>query len=383
MRPDAAMSIAAMSIACRKIVPVLARLSSRMRFTRRRLITGLSAVAAAAGGIASARAAQARYYEGAISDHFDGMRFVDPHGVAPKSIPDLLRWWSSRGARAAWAGPAPSSFVDTPPARVDGKALRVSFVGHASVLLQTGGLNILIDPVWSERVSPFDFVGPKRVNDPGIALDALPKIDVILVSHNHYDHLDIATLSRLAVVHRARIITPLGNDTVMQAHDPALVAEAYDWGDRAKLSADIEVTLAPMRHWSARGIFDRNKALWAAFIITTPAGRLYHVADSGYGDGFRFREARGLYGPFRLAILPIGAYEPRWFMRDQHMNPEEAVTAFLDCGAELALGHHHGTFQLTDEAIDAPVRALATALEHRRIAADNFRTLRPGQVWEL
>jgi len=378
MRPDAAMSIA-----CRKFVPVVTRLHSRMRFTRRRLITGLSAVAAAAGGIASARAAQARYYEGAISDHFNGLRFVDPHGVPPKSIPDLLRWWSSRGGRVAWAGAAPSSYVDTPPARVDGKNLRVSFVGHASVLLQTGGLNILIDPVWSERVSPVDFIGPKRVNDPGIAFDALPKIDVILVSHNHYDHLDVATLSRLAAIHRPRIITPLGNDTVMQAHDPALVAEAYDWGDRAKLSADIEVTLAPMRHWSARGVFDRNKALWAAFIIATPAGRIYHVADSGYGDGFRFREARDLYGPFRLAILPIGAYEPRWFMRDQHMNPEESVTAFLDCGAELALAHHHGTFQLTDEAIDAPVAALAATLEHRRIAGDIFRTLKPGQVWEL
>jgi len=354
-----------------------------MRFTRRRLITGLSAVAAAAGGVASARAAQARYYEGAISDHFNGLRFVDPHGMAPKSIPDQLRFWSSLGGRVAWAGSVPSSYADTPPARVDGKNLRVSFVGHASVLLQTGGLNILIDPVWSERVSPVDFAGPKRANDPGIAFDALPKIDVILVSHNHYDHLDIATLSRLAAVHRPRVITPLGNDTIMQAHDPAIMVEAFDWGDRVRLSADIDVTLAPMRHWSARGVFDRNKALWAAFIIATPAGRIYHVADSGYGDGFRFREARGLYGPFRLAILPIGAYEPRWFMRDQHMNPDEAVNAFVDCGAEMALGHHHGTFQLTDEAIDAPVMALADALTRHGIAADTFRTLKPGQVWEL
>src|SRR5262245_44159736 len=265
-----------------------------MRFTRRRLITGLSAVAAAAGGVASARAAQARYYEGAISDHFNGLRFVDPHGMAPKSIPDQLRFWSSIRGRVAWAGSVPSSFADTPPARIDGKNLRVSFIGHASVLLQTGGLNILIDPVWSARVSPFDFVGPKGVNDPGIGFDALPKIDVVLVSHNHYDHLDIATLSRLAAVHRPRIITPLGNDTIMLAHDPALVAEAFDWGDRVKLSADIDVRLMPMRHWSARGIFDRNKALWAAFIITTPAGRIYHVADSGYGDGFRFREAPDL-----------------------------------------------------------------------------------------
>src|SRR5262245_2443085 len=354
-----------------------------MRFTRRRLVTGLTAVAAAAGGLAGIRAAQARYYVGDLSDHFDGLRFIDPHGVPPKGIPDLVRWWGSRGGRTLWADSVPSPYADTPPPRVDGSNLRISFVGHASLLMQTGGINILIDPVWSDRVSPVDFIGPKRVNAPGIAFEALPKIDVVLLSHNHYDHLDIATLSRLAAEHRPRVITPLGNDTILRAHDPALAAEAFDWGDRVALGSGIDVVLAPMRHWSARGMFDKNKALWAAFIITTPAGRIYHVADSGYGDGFRFREARALHGPFRLAILPIGAYEPRWFMRDQHMNPDEAVTAFLDSGAELALAHHHGTFQLTDEAIDAPVKALAVTLEHRRIADEQFRALKPGQVWEL
>ena len=353
-----------------------------MRFTRRRLITGLSAMAAAAGGLASVRAAHARYYEGALSDHFDGLRFVDPHGMAPKGIPDLLRWWTARG-RITWSDWVPSPYADEPPARIDGRALRISFIGHASLLVQTAGLNILIDPVWSDRVSPIDFVGPKRVNAPGIAFDALPRIDVVLISHNHYDHLDMATLSRLVATHRPRIITPLGNDTVMRAYDPTIAAETYDWGDRVALGTGVEVTLAPMRHWSARGVLDRNKALWAAFIIATPAGRIYHVADSGYGDGFRFREASALYGPFRLAILPIGAYEPRWFMRDQHMNPEESVKAFADCGAELALAHHHGTFQLTDEAIEAPVEALAATLAHSGIAAERFRTLKPGQVWEL
>jgi L-ascorbate metabolism protein UlaG (beta-lactamase superfamily) len=139
----------------------------------------------------------------------------------------------------------------------------------------------------------------------------------------------------------------------------------------------------PTRHWSARGLFDRNKALWASFIIETPRGRLYHVADSGYGDGTHFRSARERYGPFGLAILPIGAYEPRWFMRDQHMNPEEAVSALRDCGAELALAHHHGTFQLTDEAIDAPVEALAAALAKADITPDRFRVLKPGQVLDL
>ena len=353
-----------------------------MRFTRRKLITGVGALAAAAGGLATMRVAQARYYDGAISDHFNGIRFVDPHGMPPKSLPDLMRWWST-AARSSWPAWVPSPHSDHPPARVHGRALRISFVGHASVLLQTAGLNLLIDPVWSERASPFDFAGPKRVNAPGIAFENLPKIDAVLVSHNHYDHLDVATLSRLAAVHRPRVITPLGNDVIMRAFDPTVRVEPFDWGDRVKLSADVDVTLAPMRHWSARGLLDRNKALWAAFVLAAPAGRIYHVADSGYGEGYRFREASALYGPFRLAILPIGAYEPRWFMRDQHMDPAEALRAFVDCGAEFALAHHHGTFQLTEEAIHAPVVALAAACRDAKLPDDRFRVLRPGQVWEF
>jgi L-ascorbate metabolism protein UlaG (beta-lactamase superfamily) len=251
------------------------------------------------------------------------------------------------------------------------------------LLIQTAGLNILTDPVWSERASPFTFTGPKRAIDPGIAFEALPPIDVVLLSHNHYDHLDVATLSRLAAAHSPRVITPLGNDSILRAHDPAIRVEPYDWGDRVALSPDMAVTLAPMRHWSARHMLDRNKALWAAFVIETPAGRIYHVGDSGYGDGHHFRAARERHGPFRLAILPIGAYEPRWFMSDQHMNPEESVQAFQDCGAELALGHHYGTFQLTDEAIDAPLRALEEASSKAGVAPERFRTLAPGQFWEL
>jgi L-ascorbate metabolism protein UlaG (beta-lactamase superfamily) len=329
------------------------------------------------------RSAQARYYAGAVSGHFDGFRFVDPHGVAPKDFADLMRWWSMRRGRVPWPASVPSPYADAPPARVERRDLRVSFVGHASLLIQAAGLNILVDPVWSERVSPVDFAGPKRVNDPGIPFDLLPRIDVVLVSHNHYDHLDIPTLSRLAAVHRPRVITPLGNDTIMQAHDAAIAAEAYDWGDTVALGPGVTVTLAPMRHWSARGLLDRNKALWAAFVIATPAGRIYHVGDSGYGDGFRFREARDLYGPFRLAVLPIGAYEPRWFMRDQHMDPDESVKAFVDCGAEFALAHHHGTFQLTDEAIEAPLAGLQIACTAVRLESDRFRAFRPGQVWEF
>lgn len=354
-----------------------------MRLSRRRLFAGLTAVAAAAGGAGFAlRSAQARYHDGPVSDHFDGMRFFDPHGVPPKSFADLARWMLG-GNRAVWPERVPNSHFDQPPARVEGRTWRISYVGHATLLIQTAGLNILTDPVWSERASPFSFMGPKRVHQPGISFEALPPIDAVLLSHNHYDHLDLATLSRLTAAHRSRVITPLGNDAILRAYDPAIRAEPYDWGDRVVLNQDVGVTLAPMRHWSARHMLDRNKALWAAFVIETPAGRIYHVGDSGYGDGHHFRAARERHGPFRLAILPIGAYEPRWFMRDQHMNPQESVRAFLDSGAELALGHHYGTFQLTDEAFDAPLQALSEARSKAGVVPERFRTLAPGEVWEL
>ena len=172
--------------------------------------------------------------------------------------------------------------------------MRLSFVGHASWLIQTAGLNILVDPVWSERASPFTWAGPKRHNDPGIAFEALPKIDIVLVSHGHYDHLDIATLSKLSAKFSPRVITPLGNDVTMRAADSAIRAEAFDWQDRVELGNGVAVTLVPTRHWSARGLFDRNKALWASFVLETPAGKIYIVCDSGYGDGRHFRRvARG------------------------------------------------------------------------------------------
>ncbi|ABD05067.1 Twin-arginine translocation pathway signal [Rhodopseudomonas palustris HaA2] len=349
--------------------------------SRRTLLASLAALAATAG-LSSFWVSRMTSYKGPITDHFDGERFFDRDGAAPKGWLDVLRWrFTTKPAK--WPDWAPSPFADTPPPRVEGARARLSFVGHASWLIQTGGLNILVDPVWSERVSPVSFAGPKRHNDPGIAFDKLPKIDIVLVSHGHYDHLDLATLSRLAAQHAPRVITPLGNDLTMASHDSAIRAEAYDWRDRVELGPGVAVTLVPTRHWTARGPFDRNRALWASFVLETPAGRIYVVCDSGYGDGRHFRNVREAHAPLRLAILPIGAYAPRWFMKDQHMNPADAVMALADCGARQALANHHGTFQLTDEAIDAPELELYAALDAAAVPRERFPVLKPGQVFEI
>jgi L-ascorbate metabolism protein UlaG (beta-lactamase superfamily) len=325
-----------------------------------------------------------RNYEGPVSDHFDGTHFFDPDGAPPKRLAEVWRWrFGGDRERQRWPDWAPSPYADTPPPRVDGDKMRLSYVGHASWLIQASGLNILIDPVWSDRASPFTFAGPKRHNAPGIAFDALPQIDIALVSHGHYDHLDVATLSQLAAKFSPRVITPLGNDAAMRAADGAIRTEAFDWHDRVELGNGSAVTLVPTRHWSARGLFDRNKSLWASFVLETPAGTIYIVCDSGYGDGKHFRSVRDRYGAPRLAILPIGAYEPRWFMRDYHMNPSDAVKALADCGAQRALANHHGTFQLTHEAIDAPVIALGQALDDANIPRELFMALKPGQVVEV
>jgi L-ascorbate metabolism protein UlaG (beta-lactamase superfamily) len=320
----------------------------------------------------------------AKSDHFDGERFFDPDGAPPKSLRDVLRWQLGRERqRQRWPKWVPSPHADIPPERVHGDKVRLSFVGHVSWLIQTSGVNILVDPVWSDRASPFRWAGPKRVNHPGIAFDALPPIDIVLVSHGHYDHLDVATLSRLHAKFSPPVITPLGNDAAMRRASPAIRAQAFDWHHRVELGDQIALHLVPTRHWSARGLFDRNRTLWASFVLETPAGKIYIVCDSGYGEGKHFRRVREEHGPLRLAILPIGAYEPRWFMKDQHMNPSDAVQAFQDCGAEQALAHHHGTFQLTDEAIDAPLKDLNAALVAAKIPRTRFVALEPGQVFQI
>jgi L-ascorbate metabolism protein UlaG (beta-lactamase superfamily) len=349
--------------------------------TRRALLALLAAPALGAAWFGWTRSRNP-YYSGPVSDHFDGVRFFNPDHPWNKSPLQAFQALAL-GDKAPWPESWPSPFSDEPPAKVEGAGLRVVSIGHASQLIQTAGLNLLVDPVFSDRASPVGFAGPKRVNPPGIAFERLPKIDAVLLTHNHYDHMDVDTLSRLAARDGPRVITPLGNDAILAAHDPNIRAEAHDWGDQVPLSERVSATLLPAYHWSARGLGDRRKALWCAFAVDAgEAGRIYVAGDTALASGGNFRKARASHGPFRLAILPIGAYEPRWFMKDQHMNPDEAIAAFELLGAEHAIGCHWGTFRLTLEAVDAPAIALSAALSAKGVAADRFRALRPGEVWE-
>ncbi len=205
---------------------------------------------------------------------------------------------------------------------------------------------------------------------------------MVLITHNHYDHLDGPSVAKLWQQHQPLIVAPLGNDTILRGYDATMNVETRDWGESVDLGGGVSAHLTPAHHWSARGLNDRRMALWCAYVLTGSHGVHYHVGDTGLGDGAIFRQIRSVFGPPRLATLPIGAYEPRWFMQAQHMNPADAVAAFGLLGAKQALGHHWGTFKLTDEGVERPVEELRAALEQANIPQKAFLPLRPGQVWE-
>jgi L-ascorbate metabolism protein UlaG (beta-lactamase superfamily) len=256
----------------------------------------------------------------------------------------------------------------------------VTWIGHATVLVQTNGLNILTDPIWSDRASPFSFAGPKRVRAPGVTFDNLPTIDLVLISHNHYDHMDLPTLKRLWERDKPLIVTSLGNETILRGR--GVPADALDWNRSRAIGNGGSVVVEQNHHWSSRWGTDRNRALWSAFTVKLPGGSIFFAGDTGWGDGRWVREA-AKRGPYRLAIIPIGAYEPRDFMKTNHINPEEAVGIFEALDPTAALGVHWGTFQLTFEGIDEPRQRLAKLRRERAIAADRFVATEAGQSFTV
>jgi L-ascorbate metabolism protein UlaG (beta-lactamase superfamily) len=306
-----------------------------------------------------------------VPRHFDGKRYYNPGGAQVRGFRDLLRWqWTGRLERSP-------AFVDdvqpsVPPRRVETNALRITMVNHSTMLLQQRGCNILTDPIWSERCSPVSWAGPRRRRRPGIRWEDLPEIDVVLLSHNHYDHLDLPTLRLLAERGNSTYFLPKGVATLLQSQKIA-PAQELDWGESIKLGP-ATIHCVPAQHFSARGLFDRNRTLWCGYVIESAGRSIYFAGDTGFGDHFRWIRER--FGPMDVALLPIGAYAPRWFMSPIHMAPDEAIRAHAILESRRSIAIHHGTFQLADEGIDTPGgQLLAAGLGDAFLAPRNGESL--------
>lgn len=315
----------------------------------------------------------------APSDHFNGKTFYQAHHRLGRRF-DLLRWRLTTKPRP-WPKTVPLGTLPPRPAP-QGHQVVVTWLGHASYLLETARGNFLIDPVFSERVSPFTWIGPRRVHPVPLAWDALPKIDAVLVSHDHYDHCDEATLRRLAEKFRPTFVAPLRHAELLRAAGASNVVE-LDWWQSHVLAPYVTVTLTPTQHWSNRLGTPRNYRLWGGFYFTFAAPtmsetrRLWFVGDTGHAPEI-VRAVRQRCGAPDLALVPIGAYEPRWFMAPMHLNPAEAVQLHRDAGARRSLGMHWGTFRLSDEGRDDPPRDLAAAARAHGLKDEEIGVIPPG-----
>lgn len=318
----------------------------------------------------------------------------------PKSLAEVLRWrWEATAGGRPRPPQAPIPVVAPELAFVQNNSGRtqqpaVTWIGHATVLAQIGGLNLLTDPIFSQRASPLGFIGPKRQQPPGLGLGQLPAIDLVLVSHNHYDHLDLASVTALSRQGGGSplFVVPLGLAAWFRRAGIQRVIELDWWQSHALQTTRgvAELMLVPAQHWSARGLKDRMATLWGGFALFAPDCHFFYAGDTGYSRDFadmreRFaeRQTPALGGGFDIALLPLGAYEPRWFMQAQHVNVPEAVTIHRDLGAKRSLGVHWGTFALSDEALDEPPRVLAALREAEALSEDEFFTLAIGQTRRL
>lgn len=318
-------------------------------------------------------------YRGPVSDHFDGKRFHNPPPFDRRGFRDLLNW-RLHAQRGLWPELIQAPYGPPPPPAVEGGNLRVTFINHSTTLIQTGGLNILTDPVWSQRVGPVSWLGPRRRRTPGLHIKDLPRIDVILLSHNHYDHLDLPTLRSLARMHTPQFVAPLGVKSLLDAKKLGPTIE-LDWWGAAGLPHGMRVTSVPARHFSVRGFRDQNNALWCGYVLEGPAGKIYFAGDTGYGP--HIQEIARKFAPLRLALLPIGAYKPAWFMSPVHTSPLEAVRAHLELEASRSAAIHFGAFALADDGEKDPVTDLERALESAGIPKRNFRALQAGEGWDV
>jgi L-ascorbate metabolism protein UlaG (beta-lactamase superfamily) len=307
------------------------------------------------------------------SQYFDGSQFFNP-------VRNDKSFWSFLKMRigaewASWPDWIESAYGKINPIRVDGEEMHVSHINHSTVLIQIAGKNILTDPIFSERCSPISWAGPKRVRNPGIPFEGLPPIDIVLISHDHYDHLDLPTIERLIERDRPQFYVGLG---VGERFENVETVLEMDWWESVQATDSIKIHFVPVQHFSGRSLWDRNSTQWGGFVIEAEGRRIYFGGDTGYAD--HFKQTRQKLGPMDLSLLPIGAYGPRDFMKYAHVNPEEAVQAHMDLESKLSIGMHYGTFQLTSEEYDAPLKELEIAKSKYGIATDQFLTPAFGEV---
>jgi len=321
------------------------------------------------------------HWRGHASDHFDigRQQFFNPWKNTDKRFTDLFWWWATSRPRP-WPRRVANHAYPHPPGSIARGECSLTAVGHASLLIRLGAQTLLTDPQFSTHAGAFGRFGARRVREPGLVRDRLPPIDVVFVSHSHYDHLDIASL-RWLDEHRAPLfLTCLGLKRTLERRGLRRVIE-LDWWDSLAVG-DTVLTVTPAQHWSNRTLFDFRRSLWGGCHLRhREGGTVYFAGDTAYAPFFT--DIRTRLGPPGVALLPIGAYEPRWFMQDHHMNPDEAVRAHKDLGARTSLGMHYGVFRLTDEAFDDPVRELARARADQGVPADAFRVLDVGESLAL
>lgn len=314
-------------------------------------------------------------YKGPVSDNFDGTRFY--HNERDYTFSEFLKWmWMMDPAE--WPEWIEDPNYPIPPALVGRDEIRVTHVNQATILIQTNNFNILTDPIWSERSSPVSWTGPKRVRAPGVKFEDLPSIDLILLSHDHYDHLDLPTLKDIRDRDNPKIIVGLGVGSRLHDFDKNKIHELDWWQSYTESNSEIKVTFVPSRHNSGRGIFDKNKTLWGGFVIESPSGRIYFAGDTGYGEFLE--KIRNKFKSFRIALLPVGHYEPRWMMETHHMNPDDAVKLHTYLNVDKSIGMHFGTFGgHNDEEVDEHEKDLAEALQKYSVEKSEFILLGFGE----
>ena len=315
-------------------------------------------------------------YSGPESNHFDGKKFFNLKRSEQKSV---AKWMLNRD-QGQWKSVEDAPVGAKPVSRLE-EGIRITFVNHSTFLIQADGLNILTDPIWSERSSPFSWAGPKRMRPPGIRFEDLPKIDVVILSHNHYDHLDLPTIKKLFQIHNPAIVAPLGVTAFLETEGIPGGMEA-DWWNEISLTDAVSLAVVPAQHFSGRGLFDRDRTLWGGYVLKTASGNLYFAGDTGYDQDI-FREIGKRYAPLRAALLPIGAYKPLWFMSPVHISPEEAVRVHKDLRTEISIAMHYGTFPLGDDGQKEPVRDLKQAMKQHNIRPEEFLILNEGLSHEI